>query len=121
MHLDGCHRYNGGYAFQLQAELDGQRMDENKLHACSGDKSAQIQQQAKDHMDGTIDLATVSLGGNDVLFANIVNDCVYRFNGIFAGNCDSTLAAASQAINELEGKAKDTLSTFMEVGGPDSH
>ena len=63
----------------------------------------------------TWDKATISVGGNNVGFANIINDCVYRFKGVFSGNCQDTIKTSQNLINtELGPAVKQCLQAFMD-------
>ncbi|KAF7551375.1 hypothetical protein G7Z17_g5044 [Cylindrodendrum hubeiense] len=83
VHVDGCHRYDKGYPSQLQAQIDGHPIADENFKACTGAKAAQIKEQAI-YLDSSVDLATISIGGNNVGFADIVNDCIYRFKGVWS-------------------------------------
>ena len=37
---------------------------------------------------GNPDLATISTGGNDAHFFRVINACIYRFNGLYSGDCE---------------------------------
>ena len=55
------------------------------------------------------------MGGNNVFFSDVVNDCIYRFKGFLSGNCQSTLQKSKDAIkNDLGPAVKDALTAFME-------
>lgn len=42
--------------------------------------------------------ATVSIGGNDLGFFDVLNACIFRFYSFYSGTCESALAAADVAI-----------------------
>lgn len=44
------------------------------------------------------DLATLSVGGNDLGFFAVVNACVFRFYSFYSGTCEAALAEAEAAI-----------------------
>ena len=64
----------------------------------------------------------MSVGGNNVGFGDIVNDCIYRFKGVFSGDCDQTLQSSHNAITtELSGEVKTTLENILHANThPDS-
>ena len=44
------------------------------------------------------DIATISIGGNDIGFYNILTACVLRFGGYWAGDCDTEVAKAYERL-----------------------
>ena len=44
------------------------------------------------------DIATISIGGNDIGFYNILTACVLRVGGYWAGDCDTELAKAHEIL-----------------------
>ncbi|KAH6970634.1 SGNH hydrolase-type esterase domain-containing protein [Ilyonectria sp. MPI-CAGE-AT-0026] len=116
-HLDGCYRYDRGYPSALQGLIDDEGdsiIKAENLKACTGAKADQVKAQAE-FLDETVDLATISVGINDVGFGNIVNDCIYRFKGSLSGNCQSTLNSSRNYIkNDLGPAVQDTLQAFMD-------
>ncbi|KPM35026.1 hypothetical protein AK830_g11540 [Neonectria ditissima] len=112
-HLDECHRYDRGYPSMLQAFINGHSIQDENLHACTGARAEQVKDQST-FLDETVDLATISAGGNNVGFGAIVNDCIYRFKGILSGDCQATLKASENAVqNELGPAVLDALQAFM--------
>ncbi|KAF7556209.1 hypothetical protein G7Z17_g1603 [Cylindrodendrum hubeiense] len=114
VHLDGCHRYDRGYPSALQAFINGHPIADENLWACTGAKADQVKAQAE-HLDETVDLATISVGGNNVGFGAIINDCVYRFKGWGSGNCQATLDSSRSSIdNDLGPAVQGALQAFMD-------
>ncbi|KAI9762486.1 MAG: hypothetical protein M1840_001246 [Geoglossum simile] len=131
---EACWRHDGGYPYKLYALLNnGARLPDTDIFSCTGDTAQQIERQAF-FMDGNADLViaiiltalmrglanivpqiTISLGGNNVGFGNVVNSCVYRFGGpIRAVDCDVALDdARSKIAHELDGPVEATLKTFL--------
>ncbi|EGE79488.2 esterase [Blastomyces dermatitidis ATCC 18188] len=102
-----CWRFKDSYPMQLiRTGLLGQNHSFQFL-ACSGavlgipgtsfSKQKSISRQIK-ALKPT-DLATLSIGGNDVGFFNILNACVYRFYGIRSGNCNEQLTKSKRLIS----------------------
>ena len=56
---------------------------------------------------------TLSVGGNNVGFGAIVNDCIYRFKGIASGNCEATLQDSANKINNDLGPAIQATMTHV--------
>ena len=67
VHLDACHRYDGGYPSQLHALAYGGRIPEENLKACTGAKADQVKEQAKD-LDETADLVCLQLGSIEYIW-----------------------------------------------------
>ena len=53
--------------------------------------------------------ATLTVGGNDVGFYDVLTACVARVGGIFAGDCDAQLAEANETIHSDEFFAKQQM------------
>ncbi|EFR02691.1 hypothetical protein MGYG_05689 [Nannizzia gypsea CBS 118893] len=47
-------------------------------------------------------VATLSIGGNDVGFFNLLNACVYNFYGPFSGSCENMLDFASAVVHSSQ-------------------
>ncbi|KAK3380811.1 SGNH hydrolase-type esterase domain-containing protein [Podospora didyma] len=113
VHFDNCHRYNGGYPFRLNELIYGHSMPEDNLKACTGATAEEVKAQAQ-FLDESVDLATISVGGNNVFFSGIVQACVYRFKGSLDGDCDSAIKRSEEAIDNTLGPAvKDALQAFF--------
>jgi hypothetical protein len=59
-----CARYDMSYPMIVDRLLGGQ-VDDFQFHACSGDRSQQIHQQAQ-QLNGKLDLVMMTAGGNDL-------------------------------------------------------
>ncbi|KAL1970176.1 hypothetical protein VTN77DRAFT_6581 [Rasamsonia byssochlamydoides] len=103
-----CWRYNDSYPAQLNRTSTLGPDHEFQFVACSGTIMKNISpfsssggRQTIDKQIAAIstpDFATVSIGGNDAGFFNILNACVYRFYGPWSGNCTLELENAMQTI-----------------------
>jgi lysophospholipase L1-like esterase len=72
-----CSRYSGGYPAKVQAVIQAQNF---QFVACSGDTSKDIlaTQFAKLlPISSTFDLITMSAGGNDVGFSDVLKACLF--------------------------------------------
>jgi len=58
--------------------------------------------------------ATLSIGGNDLGFFDVMNACIFRFYSFYSGGCDAALAASDAAIRSLEFETRLTL-VLIEV------
>ncbi|KAK3357640.1 SGNH hydrolase-type esterase domain-containing protein [Lasiosphaeria hispida] len=45
-----------------------------------------------------LDAATLSIGGNDLGFFDVMNACVFRFYSVYSGTCEAALVAADAAV-----------------------
>jgi lysophospholipase L1-like esterase len=45
-----------------------------------------------------IDFATLSVGGNDLGFFDVMNACIFRFYSFYSGTCEKALEAADAAV-----------------------
>ena len=68
------------------------------------------------------DIATISIGGNDIGFYNILTACVLRFGGYWAGDCDTEVAKANDilASPELFINITSALKEILDHNGKDS-
>jgi hypothetical protein len=49
-----------------------------------------------------IDLATLSIGGNDLGFFDVMNACIFRFYSFYSGTCEAALERAQAAVDGPE-------------------
>ncbi|KAF2832441.1 hypothetical protein CC86DRAFT_401206 [Ophiobolus disseminans] len=65
------------------------------------------------------DIATISIGGNDIGFYNILTACVLRVGQGFAGDCDVALSKANEMIQgrDLRNDVASALQQIMEKSG----
>ncbi|PLN80571.1 SGNH hydrolase [Aspergillus taichungensis] len=92
-----CHRFDESYPSILDQDerLGGHDAHEFTYLACSGDESPQVLEQAK-KLQGEYDLITISAGGNDLGFSDIVQSCIYRI--FTAQDCEEPLQTAELAL-----------------------
>ncbi|KAI3397675.1 hypothetical protein diail_10444 [Diaporthe ilicicola] len=45
-----------------------------------------------------VDFATLSIGGNDLGFFDVMNACIFRFYSFYSGTCEAALEAADAAV-----------------------
>ncbi|PGH02190.1 hypothetical protein GX51_04764 [Blastomyces parvus] len=124
-----CWRFKDSYPMQLiRTGLLGQNHSFQFL-ACSGavmgipgtsfSKQKTISRQIK-ALKPT-DLVTLSIGGNDAGFFNILNACVYRFYGIRSGDCNEQLTKSRRLISseKFADAYNKTLTNILAKGtGP---
>lgn len=96
--------------------------------SCSGAKMAQLRDEQLKQGDpkdertspiGKPQLAVLTIGGNDVLFSSVVNDCIYRadFTKKMKG-CDERLAEVNGIMDKPEFKRElmDTYADILKAG-----
>lgn len=97
-----CSRFTDAYGWQLHKALNDPEQRSFSLKACAGAKAERIRDEQ--HVDQDADLITISAGGNNVGFSNLVDGCVFRFRGWKSPNCES-------AMDESEARIRDNSST----------
>jgi lysophospholipase L1-like esterase len=96
-----CARFDQAYGIQLNGMLGGAQ---SFTHiACSGNTCANIVQNQI--IDSDTDLATLSIGGNDLKFGDIVDLCVFQFSNIISNpgnpvNCDFVLKGTEAMLDD---------------------
>ncbi|KAH0559822.1 hypothetical protein GP486_003657 [Trichoglossum hirsutum] len=93
-----CSRFDGSYNVKLKNDPKVKAANFDFL-ACSGATAQDVQNNQVPLLDQNADFITVTMGGNNVGFGDIVNGCVYRFNGILAPDCDQVLNSTLARIN----------------------
>jgi hypothetical protein len=98
-----CHRSDFAYSAYVQAGL------EHRFVACSGALIKHILEFGQwgegrqlDEVNTSFETVMLTIGGNDVGFADIVTKC-FSINGVYArgSGCDSLIAAASKKISGI--------------------
>ncbi|KAM7203130.1 SGNH hydrolase-type esterase domain containing protein [Naviculisporaceae sp. PSN 640] len=111
---DGCYRSNGSYPNQLNLILNDAPIAEENFHACSGATTDDVAKQAE-YLDETVELATITVGGNDVGFSDVVLNCVYKPFGLLSSDCDKTIDDADSKIeNEFGDGLRKAFTAFTE-------
>lgn len=76
-----CSRYSEAYPSFLNKDLDGADAKTRKFFnfACSGSVTTVVKDNQVNGFEPDIDIATLSVGGNDIGFFNVVNNCIFQF------------------------------------------
>ncbi len=91
-----CSRYDGAFPVILNSYLNN--LQAFQFIACTGDTSNDVvTKQISTLADSSLDLVTVSAGGNDVGFRSVLEACVYL---------TTTQQACTDAINDAGGPTK---------------
>lgn len=112
-----CRRGQHGYPLLLHLDMNNATKTNTSMQwlSCTG-------AQTKDILSGTalsqvdllnaslpLDFATLSVGGNDLGFFDVMNACIFRFYSFYSGTCEAALAASDAAI------ASDVFEQRLEV------
>ncbi|KAF7590495.1 hypothetical protein BBP40_002792 [Aspergillus hancockii] len=81
--------------------MGGSAAHEFTYLSCSGDESPAIWEQAK-KLDKDYDLITISAGGNDLGFSDIVQNCIYQVSVITETHCSDSLDHAQDVLQSQE-------------------
>lgn len=124
----GCKRRVGSHAVQLTTSehlRNGFHIPPFTFLACSGAVIADVLPQHDNHQidvfaSKAYDLATVSIGGNDALFSELLNACIFHASP-WRTNCAAAVARSRAAINGIVPSLVQTydmlLSTADRVNG----
>ncbi|KAF9887251.1 hypothetical protein FE257_010379 [Aspergillus nanangensis] len=91
-----CSRYDESWVANLYRAF-GPSAKYFEYRACSGARTAEILQQAKD-LGNDMDLVVMSAGGNDLCLADIIKRCIFM---PMLGGCDQVLVKAEGNIREI--------------------
>jgi hypothetical protein len=103
-------------------QLDGHR--QNNFGACSGHVISQIKELQLglgDPVDGQFkaigkpQIAVLTAGGNDFLFADVILKCVLRLYGVGSGNCENTLKEIEDKISKRDEAIKMYQDLFAHL------
>jgi lysophospholipase L1-like esterase len=108
----GCLRSNHAYAKQLASQ---EGMVLNHV-ACSGARIPDVRANQLGALSDTTDLVTISIGGNDAGFANVITQCAKPWPWTCTADIDN---ARSFISNTLPGQL-DSLYTEIETRAPNA-
>ena len=66
----------------------------------SSSSTGQINALLTDPTTAALDFITLSIGGNDLGFFDVINACVFRFYGYYSGTCEAALRASELLLAE---------------------
>ncbi|KAL1903509.1 hypothetical protein Sste5346_000136 [Sporothrix stenoceras] len=66
----------------------------------SSSSTGQINALLTDPTTAALDYITLSIGGNDLGFFDVINACVFRFYGYYSGTCEAALRASELLLAE---------------------
>lgn len=133
LHSLQCSRYKQAWPVQLSEKDDWNVINDNTkpkltFGACSGSvmkdlREKQLKQGEPSDNDraevliGHPQLAVLTISGNDLLFKELVNDCIFRFPGID----NDKMKSCDQRVDEVQAKIdnpdfkKELLETYTAV------
>ncbi|MFC4335953.1 SGNH/GDSL hydrolase family protein [Salininema proteolyticum] len=109
---DGCYRSQNAYGPLLGTEL-GADLD---FRACSGARIPDIYADQVDALDDSTGLVTLSVGGNDIGFADVLSTCT--FNG--TSTCEARVDEAERQATEDLPSELDALYAEVRQSAPNA-
>ncbi|KAL8664084.1 MAG: hypothetical protein Q9202_003376 [Teloschistes flavicans] len=97
-----CSRYDSSYPSVVNSSpaLGDSSGRTFQYFACSGAVTTDVTgSQIRGLKDGTVDLATLTIGGNDAGLKDILHACIYQWNKDLLLDCDKTLSDAQSTID----------------------
>ncbi|KAI9167330.1 SAGA-associated factor 73 [Paramyrothecium foliicola] len=104
---DDCRHGLHGYPILIHEDLEdteGPNRTTFQHLACTGSTiddmlaGSPVSQIDQFNTTSTADFALLSIGGNDLGFFEIMNNCIFRFYGPYSGTCEMALQNSEQAI-----------------------
>jgi lysophospholipase L1-like esterase len=111
---DSCRRSYNSYAWLYMNRIRGSGSNADIWQrACSGNVTTDVGGQISDVVNNSpvghnADLVFMTIGGNDLSFSNIVQDCLFNV-GYLAGGCSYRLDNAVSSIDDVVGRTKGIL------------
>ncbi|KAI1094705.1 SGNH hydrolase [Rostrohypoxylon terebratum] len=109
---DECRHGLGSHAELIATDLlashGGRNSSAFQFLSCTGATTQDIISGTSDSQVDTfntslpVDLALLSIGGNDLGFFDVINACVFRFYNFYSGTCEAALANAKAQIESTE-------------------
>lgn len=96
-----CSRYDDSYPSLINRSpsLGDSNGRDFKYYACSGAVTTDVKNKQIPGLSG-LQMATLSIGGNDANLKDILHACIYQWNKDPQLDCDKTLADSQNTIND---------------------
>lgn len=111
-----CSRYTEAYPNVMNVVLDSTAPDTREFFyvACSGAKTADVKDNQAGSFVGDIDIATLSVGGNDIGFFNLINNCIFQF--FITASCEEQISITQGLIDseDFHSNLDGVLSKILE-------
>lgn len=115
-----CSRYAKSYPHILHTSLLGPNPHRtHQFLACSGQTSTEILTTQVPSLAPSLDLLTISAGGNDIGLAPILSNCVYQFYMASLADCKASISLAAQRI--ATGSLHKNITTLLHAALPKMH
>lgn len=97
-----CSRYTEAYPNVMNVVLDGTAPDQRQFFyvACSGAQTNNVRDDQANNFVWDVDIATLSIGGNDIGFFDIINNCIFQF--YITASCQDQINIAQGKIDSEE-------------------
>ncbi len=113
-YLDACGRSSAAYAVQIDGRM---RIDLDDFAACAGATTSSLLATQLAALDEDTTLVTLSVGGNDIRWGDVVGACVAGSDSQCTGALQATTAAIENVLPDLLGATY----TQIAAGAPDAH
>lgn len=102
-----CRRGQHGYPLLLHKDLNNATNSNTSMQwlSCTGSRTTDLlagtplSQISQLNTNLPLSFATLSIGGNDLGFFDVMNACIFRFYSFYSGTCASALAASDAALS----------------------
>lgn len=112
---EGCSRSDGSYAAQIDGRM---RIALDDYVACSGATTGDVLATQIDALDEDTDLVTISIGGNDILWAYAVVSCVGTEHD---EQCAAGIEQSRSMIQNVLPGLLDTTYAAIREAAPNAH
>ncbi|KAK3375383.1 SGNH hydrolase-type esterase domain-containing protein [Podospora didyma] len=120
-----CRQGNGAYPVLLESDLAFLSRPSSPAFSfqwlsCTGSRTEDLlsgsarSQVDKFNNTPDVDFATLSIGGNDLGFFDVMNACVFRFYSFYSGTCETALAVSEEQLTSSAFKLRLGL-VLMEI------
>lgn len=111
-----CSRYTEAYPNVMNVVLDGSGPEGREFFdlACSGAVTTVVRDNQAGSFVSDIDIATLSVGGNDIGFFDIINNCIFQF--YITNTCEDQIKIAQGKIDgdEFHSNLDSVISTILK-------
>jgi lysophospholipase L1-like esterase len=109
-----CGRSEAAYAVQIDGRM---RIDLDDFAACAGATTASLTATQLGALDDETDLVTVSIGGNDIGWGQVVAACVVGSDA----QCDRAVSLTTGVIRDVLPGLLDATYAQISAGAPGAH
>lgn len=97
-----CSRYTEAYPNVMNVVLDGTSPVQRQFFyvACSGAQTNNVRDDQAGAFVADVDIATLSVGGNDIGFFDLINNCIFQF--YITNSCEEQISITQGKIDSDE-------------------